>query len=104
MLHFKSKHPRASYEDHLGFIPQMLSESNPAPAAEQFNNMYQHGGGWQPFRGFTMMPNGNLQYPEDPATQLLFEGKMRDEIIRVYEHACVAIVQPDGSFEVSRMD
>jgi len=94
----------------LGYIPQMLSEADPRPAKEQLDEGYRHGGGWQPFprhiggTGFAMLPSGNMQYPDDPETQLLAETRLRDETIRVYLHAWVAIVQPDGSFEVARMD
>jgi hypothetical protein len=51
-----------------------------------------------------MLKNGNIKYPGDPQNKLLFEAKLRDETIRVYEHAWVAIAQPDGSFEIARMD
>ena len=90
--------------DVIGFIPLMLSEDDPRPAKEQLDSGYAHGGGWRPFNGFKMLDNGNMKYPGDPETLLLAEGKFRDETIRVYEHAWVAIVQPDGSFEVCRMD
>lgn len=102
MIKFDLKYRGA--EDYLGYIPGFLSESDTRPAREQFNDGYAHGGGWMPFNGFRMHPNGNIQYPGDPETKLLAEAKLRDETIRVYEHAWVAIVQPDGSFEVSRMD
>ena len=103
------KHPRASTE-HLGFIPSFIKETDPRPAAEQFADHYAFGGGWMPFKGFTMLPNGNMQYGDpseedaDPPTLLLWESFLRDETIRVYDSAWVAIVQPDGSFSVSRMD
>ena len=51
-----------------------------------------------------MLPNGDLQYPEDPPLAPLAETKLRDEIIRVYHSSYVAIIQPDGSFLVCRMD
>jgi hypothetical protein len=97
------KHPQASIEM-LGFLPSFISEEDPRPAREQFNTNYGHAGGWSPFQGFTMLPNGNLKYPEDPETRLLWETKLRDETIRFYEHAWVAIIQPDGSHEICRMD
>jgi hypothetical protein len=31
-------------------------------------------------------------------------AQLRDEKVSLYPHAWVAIVQPDGSFEVSRLD
>lgn len=90
--------------DALGFIPMFLSEHDPRPAAEQFNDAYAHGGGWRPFHGFTVLPSGSLQYPGDPPMRPLAEAKLRDEVIRVYDYAWVSITQPDGSVEISRMD
>ena len=95
------KHPQANPEM-IGAIPYFLNEDDERGAVEQFRVKYV--GGWHPLPNFTMLPNGNLKYPGDPITHLLYETKLRDEIIRVYEHAWVAVIQPDGSFEVSRMD
>lgn len=104
MIKFERKNPRATIEM-LGFIPMMLSDADPRQASEQFEESYRHGGGWNAFTGFKMLENGNLKYPGDPETKLLFEGKLHDtETIRVYESAWVAIVQPNGDFEVCRMD
>lgn len=102
MINFICKNERAI--EMLGYIPQFLSEKDPRPAREQFDEAYKHGGGWQPFSGFTMLKNGDMQYPGDPPTRMIAIGALRDESIRVYEHAWVAIVQPDGSYEVCRMD
>ena len=93
-----------SHPDQLGFIPFFLDENNPASAREQLDAGYQHGGGWRPFKGFTMLSNDNLEYPGDPPTRPLFETTLRHETVRVYESSWVAIIQPDGSFEVCRMD
>lgn len=95
------KHPQF-HPDMLGFIPEFLSEEDPRPAREQFKERYI--GGWTSFPGFKMLQNGDLSYPEDPPTALLAETSLRDEVIRFYNHAWVAIVHPDGSFEVSRID
>lgn len=103
MLVWTPKHPKA-HPDMLGFIPDFLSEEDPRPAREQFDQNYAHGGGWKHFEGFKMLPNGNLKYPGDPPVALLLETKLRDEIIRFYDCSWVTITQPDGSFEVCRMD
>jgi hypothetical protein len=100
---WKAKHPQADPEM-MGYIPMFLNDEDPRSAREQLDLAYGHGGGWRPFKGFTMLSNGNMQYPGDPPTQLLFESKMRNEIIRFYDCSWVAIIQPDGSFEVCRMD
>ena len=61
-------------------------------------------GGWQPFKGFKMLPSGDLSYPGDPPMRLLYETRLRDETVRFYECSWVAIVQQNSSFEVCRMD
>jgi hypothetical protein len=88
----------------LGVIPSFLSEDDPRPAREQFDAHYRIGGGWRPMPGFTMLPDGALGYPGDPPTLALAETRLRDETIRFYEYSWVAVIQPDGSFEVCRMD
>lgn len=88
----------------VGFIPQFLSEADERPAAEQFNERYAHGGGWQPFKGFTMDQSWSLHYPGDPQIDAVAYMKLRDETIVVYPYAWVAIIQPDNSFEIARMD
>lgn len=104
MIHFTLVHENAT-EDMLGFIPQFLSPADDRPAAVQFHNAYQHGGGWSPFEGFTMDPNTfAVKYPGDPAIPALAIASLRDERIVVYPHAWVAIIQPDGSWELARMD
>ena len=55
-------------------------------------------------------PRGRPQYgdPEeedaDPLLSPLALTKFNDELILIYPYAYVAIVQQNGSFEVSRMD
>lgn len=97
------KHPKADFSM-LGFLPNFIHESKPESARDQLHAAYRHNGGWAPFPGFTMLPNGNLQSPGDPPTRLLFEAQLRDEVMRFYEDAWVAVVQPGGEFEVCRMD
>lgn len=96
-------HPRASW-DHVGGIPEMINESNPKSAKEQLHKGYLHGGGWQPFTGFDLLTDNSLAYPGDPSLKPIAEMILRDELILVYEHAWVAVIQPDRSFEVCRMD
>lgn len=95
--------------DLIGLIPEFLSELDPRPAAEQFNERYAHGGGWYPMDGWQFTSFNGIKYPGDPvylpvARIDLHTGKDRPETIFVYEHAWVAIVQADGTYEVARMD
>lgn len=96
-------HPAANPE-HLGFIPSWLNPDDPRPVREQLDRFYRHGGGWHHFPGFKLLPNKNIRYYGDPDTQLLASTKVRDEEVRLYEHSWVMILQPDGSFEINRMD
>jgi hypothetical protein len=92
--------------EYLGMIPYFLNPADPRPAAEQFDANYQHGGGWLPMRKWQMvnLEVGVIRYPGDPPKKPLAWMQLRDEKIFVYESAWVAIVQPNGTFEVARMD
>jgi hypothetical protein len=95
-------HPRMTME-HLGFIPGWLHEDDPRDARAQLDAGYIFGG-WDPFPGFTLAEDNSLHYPGDPPTVPLAAALLRDELIVFYEHAWVAVIQPDRSFEVCRMD
>lgn len=88
----------------LGYIPTFLSEHDPLPAREQLDANYKHGGGWNPMAGWKMGPEYSIKYPGDPWLYPVAKLQLRDEIILVYEHAWVVVLQPDGSFEIARMD
>lgn len=103
MIRFELLDPRMTHEA-LGFIPGFLDEGNLATAREQLNENYGHGGGWRPFKGFTMLPDRSIKYPGDPAMKPLAKGKLHDEEIYFYRSAWVAIVQPNGDYEISWMD
>ena len=92
--------------EHLGLIPLFLSSEDTAPAREQFDANYAHGGGWLPMSGWTLSDKLVLTYQdgEDPPLSPLAAAKFNGELILVYPYGWVAIVQPDGTFEVSRMD
>jgi hypothetical protein len=102
-MQFISHHPQATI-DTMGFITLWLSEHNPAPAKEQLHRGYAHGRGWRPFEGFTLGADDSLKYPNDPPMKPFCEVSLRDERVVMYPHAWVAIIQPDRSFEVCRMD
>jgi hypothetical protein len=92
--------------DMVGFIPSFLDEDDPRPAREQLDAHYGHGGGWRPMQGWDYnFHNRTLRYPGDPEMGPIAEMWLRKEMILVYPHAWVAIVQPDGvSVEIARMD
>jgi hypothetical protein len=86
----------------LGLLPLFLDDADPRPAREQFAANYI--GGWEPVPGVTALADGSLSYPGDPLLRPLAQTRLRDEVIRVFEASFVSITQPDGSFEVARMD
>lgn len=94
-------HPRA--DDLAGFIPSFLSDGA-GPAKEQFNANYSHGGGWCPLKGWKMIGE-QIKYPGDPILppimRITLESK---EVVLIYPYAWVAIRQPNGDFEIGRMD
>jgi hypothetical protein len=99
-----ARHPRANM-DMLGWLPGFLSEDDPDDAKKQLHTNYSHGGGWQPIRGYKLRSNDCLEYPGDPPLRPIFETKLRDERILVYEHAIVCVIAPDGeTYECARMD
>lgn len=91
-------------EEILGFLPSFLDDNDPRPAREQINENYAHGGGWTPLPKITIDKHGNLRYPGDPPFKCLAMAMLRDELICLYEHELLMIMQPDGSFEVSSVD
>lgn len=96
-------HPRMT-EDMLGYLPSFLSEHDPRPAKEQIHENYQHGGGWNPMQGWTLGPANTLTYPGDPPLPPIAKYRLREELILLYPSSWLAIVQPDRSFEVARVD
>jgi hypothetical protein len=89
----------------LGFLPGLIDEGDARPVAEQLNDRYRHGGGWQPMPGFKLNPGTlTLKYPEDPPMKPLAMSVLRDETLVFYPYAFLMILQPDGAFEVSRVD
>lgn len=102
-MEWKLLHPRVTMA-HLGLLPAFLSESSPDRAAAQLHRHYSFGGGWLPIKGFKLRDNNHLLYPGDPPLRPIAETKCRDETVCVYECSFVAVIQPDRSFEVARMD
>jgi len=102
MLQWEMLHPMMTM-DHLGYIPTFVYENDPASAKDQFNARYVYGG-WQPFKGFRLGEDNSLNYPGDPPQVPRAQAKLCDELIVFYDHAWVAIIQSDRTFEVCRMD
>jgi hypothetical protein len=85
-----------------GLIPGFLDEDDPRPAREQFAANYI--AGWQPFEGFTANEDMVLSYPGDPPLEPQSMMIFRNEVLFIYDHAWVVILQHDKSWEIMRMD
>jgi hypothetical protein len=88
----------------LGFLPSFLSDTDPRPASIQIDTNYGHGGGWRPQPGFALLKDHTLKYPGDPPIKPLAMTNLRHELICFYPYSYLAIFQPDGTFEVCRVD
>lgn len=95
----------------LGYIPFWLY--NPHHANKDIVSCidaeYQHGGGWQSFKGHTHKGNGVLSYPDDPDMYPLVkyvrtteDGKR--ETAYQYEHGWMMVLCDDGAIRVARID
>ena len=104
--------------DATGIIPTFLHRNNPAPPVEQLRDAYGH---WRPMDGWTYDKTDNSITYLDGETVLGAEKYLPwvelqllppdgENVVPnpckifIYRHAWVCIVQPDGTFEVSRMD
>ena len=97
-----------THPERMGAIPHFLHPDDPRPAREQFAANYSFGG-WSPMRGWKLtnvetVGGARACYPGDPPMRELSRGSLNDETIIMFQSAWVAVVQPDGSFEISRMD
>jgi hypothetical protein len=103
-LHWEFLHPKMT-DYFLGHIGKAMTESSPLSAREQINQLYPFGG-WRPTLGDSIkhLGNYNLKYPGDPVMRPIARAKLRDEIICIYQSEFWAVFQPDGSFEVARLD
>lgn len=106
--------------EEAGLLPQMLDASSSDGLAAQIAKEYI--GGWYPQEGFSLkgiaagtrladvpMSDTKLLYPGDRPLGLKAAASKdlvdeSAELLLLFEFDFVAIVQPDGSFEVSRCD
>lgn len=107
----------------LGFIVEFLSNDDPAPAAEQLDKSYAHGGGWRPISGFKLGGVVGMRSIVSGAAKLLFPGdppygvrgftilhsddesdEATGELVVLFDRELMMIMQPDGSYEVARID
>lgn len=89
----------------LGFLPDILREDDPRPVKDQLEDRYAHGGGWRPIKGFKMRAGHVLRYPGDRPFRPSAIAQFGDEKVIFYRAgSLLAVIQPDKSFEVTRVD
>lgn len=88
--------------DALGILPTWLTLGDERPVLEQFNSNYQFG--LHPISEGELSDDGIFSYPGDPPLYPLGKQILNGEKIYYYQHALVAIQQPDNSFVYIRMD
>ncbi len=90
-----------------GFIPGFLSVHDPRPAVEQIADNYAHGGGWNSFTHVFRPDFANLEMHStvgDPPIRCMAMSILRGEIIMLFEHDWLVIIQPDGTWDCARLD
>lgn len=88
-----------------GVIITMLNPDDPRPAKVQLDEGYKDCGGWRPQDGFKFDDRtGWMTYPGDPPFKPRSGIRLREELIVLYPYDYVGIIQPDGKFEICRMD
>jgi len=103
-------HPIWSNMDAAGILPLMLDVLDTRDARAQLDANYAHGGGFRPFKGFELAtpptPDGSygLRYPGDPVMPEVSRATLASETVVLFAYGWVAVIQPDQSFVVSRMD
>lgn len=87
------------------YLSSWLDPNVPGTAQEQLGYHCRHGGGWQPFKGWTNMnERGVLFYPGDPPQYPVARAQFRDQTVFVYAHSWIGVRNVDGTYEVCRMD
>lgn len=95
--------------EYLGYLPEIILASDLRPVREQIKERYSHGVGWKPFTRFQvnlgMDSRAVLQYPGDPPILMSCECKHPNgETIQLFEGSWLRVIQPDGSYEISRVN
>lgn len=96
----------------VGFLPEILRPDDERCAADQLNDRYAHGGGFRAYSDAWQLSNpgdvgkATLIFPGDPPFRELSRSRLplSGETLIFFDSAFLAIVQGDGSFEVSRVD
>jgi hypothetical protein len=90
----------------LGFLPDILLADDKRSVREQLDDRYAHGGGYRDrnFTKFRLGKNMALHWPGDPPQHPLAATLINDELVVFYSHAMLLVMQPDGTWKVTRVD
>ena len=89
--------------DMWGLIPSFLNEASDAPTIKQLDAGQP--GGWRKFDGFTFDAKHEiLSYPGDPPMKAMSKILFNNDIIMLFPHAWVLVLNADNRWEVARMD
>jgi hypothetical protein len=92
--------------EHLGFLPDILLHDDQRSVKDQLEDRYAHGGGWRPIEGLKLNRKTMvMRYPGDPPYKPAAFTTIGKEIVVFYPQcSLLTIIQPDGSYEVTRVD
>lgn len=99
-------HPRADI-DMLGYVPLFITRTSDVPLKKQFDAEYVSGWKTSASKWVRDTERNTLQgHPEDPPFPMIarYQHKPTGELLEFYTSCFTAIVQPDGTFEVARLD
>lgn len=95
----------------LGLLPALISNEYFGNVAEQLERNYAHGGGYrdltklEPDKWVFNKRKKTLRHRAERSTfKPIASTQIKDEQVYFYQYALLAIVKPDGSFAVTRVD
>ena len=107
---------RGVHPETIGVLPMILMSNDPRPVKDQLDDRYSHGGGYSVSPGnWKYIPaegenEATLQYTStsgeesDEALREMARTQIHDETCILFDYQFMAIVQPDASFVVVRVD
>lgn len=92
----------------LGYLPDILLPTDKRPVKDQLEDRYAHGGGYRPFpdKHFRLdRRTMTLKFPGDPVFKPAAMAFFGSEQVFFYPNcSLLLILQPDGKFDVTRVD
>jgi len=94
------------HPDDLGHLCDIILPDDERPVKDQLNDRYAHGGGYSPLPGFKLdRMTMSIRWPGDPPLRPSAMTMIGAEKVFYYHYGCwLLILQPDESYEVTRVD